>query len=226
MNIIKSAMLESIEDLSHGFIYGEEEFLLDKIATDNNLNNIHSLKQVHSDNVIFLEEIGRKGNKVEGDSLITQIKNEGVSVFTADCVPIIIYEKISGFIAAVHAGWKGTLKEIVIESVKKIKQTSSHDQCEFISAIGPAIGKCCYEVGEDVASKFISKFGDEEYFITHLSNGKFLLDLVNLNKHQLQKEGIKNIDIIDSCTKCDKLLPSYRRDGKKAGRIVSFIGLL
>lgn len=226
MNVLKSKLLENNSNVAHGFIYGEEELLLGEIARDNKLNKIHSLKQIHSDNVILLEDVDKNKNIVEGDSLVTQIKNEGVAVFTADCVPIIIYEKISGFIAAVHAGWKGTLKEIAVESVRKIKLRSNHDHYEFISAIGPAIGKCCYEVGEDVASQFISKFGDDENYLIHLENGKSLLDLVNLNKRQLKNEGIKNIDIIDSCTKCDKLLPSYRRDGEMAGRMLSFISIL
>ncbi len=226
MNIIKSEVLESIKGLSHGFIYSEKGIDTEKIAENHELNNIHSLKQIHSDNIIFFEYEAKDISSLQGDSILTKIKREGVSVFTADCVPIIIYEKESGYIAAVHAGWKGTLKEIVSKSVNRIKEVSKDKNYNFVAAIGPAIGKCCYEVGEDVASQFISRFGDNNKFLTHLENGKFLLDLVYLNKSQLEHAGVKEIDILDSCTKCDKLLPSYRRDGKDAGRMLSFIALL
>lgn len=226
MKVIKSEILENYNNLSHGFVYDFQQTKIDQVIKDYNLNNIHFLKQIHSDKIIFLDDFYNENSSLEGDCLFTKTKKQGVSIFTADCVPIIIYEKISGHIAAVHAGWRGTLKEITRKTISKIKGSSSQDNYEFIAAIGPAIEKKCYEVSADVATEFVSSFGNDNDFVTPLKNGKFLVDLVYINKYQLESSGVGKIDILDYCTKCDKLLPSYRRDGKDTGRMLSFVALL
>ncbi|MGH7885450.1 MAG: peptidoglycan editing factor PgeF [Thermodesulfobacteriota bacterium] len=226
MKVFKSEILNNFFDLTHGFIYDFEKSDFELVSEKHGLNKIHSLKQIHSDKIFLLEDIERQPNLNEGDCLISRTKKVGVSVVTADCVPILVYERLSGVVSAIHAGWRGTLNEITAACIKKIKEISNLSNFDFAAVIGPAIGKCCYEVDYDVASKFISKFGGDNFFLTRLDSGKFILDLVYLNRHQLESMGVKKIDVLDSCTKCDKLLPSYRRDGKDAGRMLSFIGLL
>ena len=89
--------------------------------------------------------------------------------------------------------------------------------------IGPAIGRCCYEVGDDVASQFVSKFGGGDWLFEK-GGGKFLLDLVELNRIELRDAGVSEIETMNICTSC-RDLPSYRRDGSATDRMISFVGI-
>jgi YfiH family protein len=130
-------------------------------------------------------------------------------------LPILVYHPM-GVIAAIHAGWRGLYDGVIPNALSMLPP-------DPIVAIGPAIGPCCYEVGEDLASQFREKFGDE--VIQTEPGQKPHLDLQRAAWIQLEKKGIANVDIANICTHCHPdLFFSYRRDGS-TGRMMSFIGL-
>ena len=225
MKYLESNLFNQFENLSYGFLYDFNKDSLNSIIKDKSLEKIVTIKQVHSDNIFHYDLPENDYHLFEGDSVITEQKNIGVGVYTADCVPVLIYEKTYGYIAAVHAGWKGSLLEIALKAVDEINSKIESDNSNYYVVIGPSIGKCCYEVGIDVASKFFSKFNFCDQFISNVKNDKYMLDLVKLNTIQLEQAGIKNVEVLENCTKCEEYLPSYRREGKAAGRILSFIAM-
>lgn len=226
MKCIKSELLGKFDNLSHGFINNTNFLNLSGVSSKFSFNDIITINQIHSDNIYIHDDLKGNLGEIEGDSIITNKRRTAIGVYTADCVPILIYEKINGFVSTVHAGWKGSLKEITKKSLNKLNSLITSKENDYYAIIGPSIGKCCYEVGYDVASQFMSKFNDYEYFLYKIGNEKYLLDLVEINRRQLINSGVQNIEVVDLCTKCNDNLPSYRRQGESAGRILSFIGLL
>ena len=225
MITFNSILFSDFNNLTYGFIYNFNSYDKENILEEFYLDELVTIKQIHSDNIYNLQNLDEKHNFFEGDSILTKLKNIGIGVYTADCVPILIYETTHNYISVVHAGWKGSLSEIVKKTIEKINSICDSEANNYYTVIGPSIGRCCYEVGDEVASKFISKFDYAKEFIETLENKKYLLDLVSLNQVQLERSGVKNIEVIDTCTKCNKFLPSFRRDGTSAGRILSFIAI-
>ncbi|NIP31458.1 MAG: peptidoglycan editing factor PgeF [Candidatus Dadabacteria bacterium] len=226
MNQIKSELLKNFENLTHCFLYDFQQEDLKNITKRYLLKDILTLNQIHSDNVILLDDSKADFKNIKGDSIVTKQKNIGIGIFTADCVPILIYEANHEYISVIHAGWRGSFSEITIKTLKKMNNLLDSDKKDYFAVIGPAIGRCCYEVGNDVASLFLSRFNYSNKFLKKSGNGKYLLDLVKFNELQLRSLGVTRIEILDNCTKCNDFMPSYRRDGKYAGRMLSFIGLL
>jgi YfiH family protein len=117
-------------------------------------------------------------------------------------------------VAAVHAGWRGTAAEIVIHALHRMRDDFGTDPKDVYAVIGPGIGACCYQVGEDVALQFGRKIA------VHL-------DLAAVNRRQLLMAGMsgEQIDAVGSCTFCDaEMFHSFRRDKEQAGRMISYIG--
>ncbi|MFL0249933.1 peptidoglycan editing factor PgeF [Clostridium neuense] len=180
------------------------------------LDNVGYLNQVHGDSIYRYDE------KVhDGDAIISNKKNIAVGVFTADCVPILIYDREKEIFAAVHSGWKGTLSCIVEKTVIKMKEEFGCDTKKIGAVIGPHNMVCCYEFGYDVAKKFseVPIYRNEKIYL----NGK--LNLQRCIEKQLQNVEVKNIKSLNQCTSCSKRYKfhSYRRDGSVAGRMFSFI---
>ena len=180
-------------------------------------------KQVHGDKV---EEVKSKKGPLEADALITNKPGILLSVRTADCVPIFILDKENKAIGLIHAGWKSSIAQIVKKTVQKMKDCYGTDPANCLIGIGPAIGPCCYEVGEEVISK-LNTLKRWESFAARTSSAKWYLDLKLLNKELLLEEGIKeeNISISHLCTSCrPDLFYSYRRDGG-TGRMFALLML-
>eukprot|EP00828_Plagiopyla_frontata_P048000 TRINITY_DN9053_c0_g1_i3.p3 TRINITY_DN9053_c0_g1~~TRINITY_DN9053_c0_g1_i3.p3 ORF type:complete len:180 (-),score=28.93 TRINITY_DN9053_c0_g1_i3:555-1094(-) len=137
-------------------------------ATDSGINELNSikeefrlwdviyLKQIHSDKVLVYS-LDKYIKDMEGDAIVTQEKNVAIGVFTADCVPIILVDKIKGVIAAIHSGWKGTFDSITLKTIEKMKNEFKCDNSNIKAYIGAHIRQCCYEVSEDLKDKFIQK---------------------------------------------------------------------
>lgn len=177
------------------------------------------LQQIHSDYVINYD-----GKIEEGDALITDKKNIAVGVFNADCVPVLLYDRDKNVIAAVHSGWKGTFKCIVLKTIEKMGQLYGTKPENLLVYIGPHIHECCYEVGEELINKFKNSKIYNNLNIsseTHLSMKKCILHQLNLKN--IDKSNIKDLGI---CTFCNEKYKthSYRKD-KNAGRLFSFIYL-
>jgi YfiH family protein len=137
-------------------------------------------------------------------------------------------EESRKIIAAVHCGWRGTQKRVIQRVLKGMEDHYSCQPESLLVALGPSIGPECYEVGRDVRQDFEQAGLPLEVFRTHPEKkDKFFLDLRKANLLQLLSLGVKreNIFNLDFCTHCSDFLPSFRRDGERAGRMLSFIGM-
>jgi polyphenol oxidase len=181
------------------------------------------LKQIHSATVVNVEDTSAAGDAVEGDAAVTSLRGVMIGVQTADCVPILIAAGGGDVVAAIHAGWRGTAAHIAERTVAELTEEHRIDANGLVAVIGPHIGVCCYEVGEDVVAM------SNPVFIEHRpewSNPH--LNLAGANRFQLSQAGIPAAQIETSllCTKCrTDLFHSYRRDGKRMGHMLSVIGM-
>ncbi|WP_026882365.1 peptidoglycan editing factor PgeF [Clostridium akagii] len=182
------------------------------------LNAVGYLRQTHSDEVVFYDSIVK-----DGDALITDKPNIAIGVFTADCVPVLIYDKKNKIIAAVHSGWKGTLMQIVSKTILTMRDTYKISLDDIIVYIGPHNRSCCYEFGKEALKQFYEADIYKELNI--YINGK--LDLNKCIRSQLINIGLNenNIQDVKICTSCDDEyeLFSYRKQKENCGRMFSFI---
>jgi len=185
--------------------------------------------QTHSDHIKVITKAETKGwgsleDAIEDcDALITQEKKVVLTILTADCVPVLLYDPKQEVVAAVHAGWKGTQAKIVAKTVLKMQALFDSKAEDIVAAVAPSIGRCCYEVGEDVAKYF---FDTPEGFTQ--KGDKFMLDLSYINKYQLLGVGLRkeNIEMSGVCTACEvEDYFSYRKEQGCSGRFMSMIGM-
>ena len=223
-NILISEQLSEYSELVYGFCNKNNDFDSDYINNLIGISKLIRLKQIHSNIVHEVDCNTEQESDLQGDALVCSSRGICIGVYTADCIPILLYDIKNSVIGAVHAGWKGTLNGVISETLKNMKLNHNSDPANIVSVIGPGIGKCCFEVDKDIASKFIEKFQETDNFI-YPYNSKFILDLQHINKEMLKKECVKNIEVIDICTKCDTNYYSYRREGQGVGSQLSFIGL-
>lgn len=188
-----------------------------------------ALRQVHGDEVIIFN--GEKPQDLwymEGDALLTRIPGYALTVFTADCLPILIHDPGQEVVGIIHAGWRGTAKGIVSKAVKKMQEIFLSKAEDMQIAMGPGICAQCLEVDQPVKEAFIKGEIPWEGVTLRKENGKWLLDLYKANMLAIMACGIKeeNIIIFKACPSCRKEdYHSYRVEGKNSGRMINFIGL-
>lgn len=188
-------------------------------------NNIIHPIQTHSTNVKF-SEIG-VNNYPDTDSVILTNPEQMLYLKFADCTPVILYNKKANVGAIAHAGWRGTVSEIVPKTVKKMIEYSHSDISDIYCVIGPAIGGCCYKVGEEVINGIKSSVRDYENLIISKPDGVYV-DLKGVNFQQLLEFGVpkENIDICPFCTSCrNDLFYSYRKENGTTERHYAIIKL-
>jgi YfiH family protein len=209
-----------------------------------------SLRQIHSDLVHRVDRTPE--HTLAGDGLVTDTPGLMVAVQTADCLPIVLTDRKRRAVGVFHAGWRGTVKRIVQKGVGEMRKHFGSDPRNLVAAIGPGVRGCCYDVGEEVRTKFEMQFAyagslfrevkesdpvREKYpllFLTARAPGhselpvKLFLDLVEANRRQLLDAGVlaKNIDVIGLCTAChtDSLF-SYRAEKGVTGRLMAAVGI-
>jgi hypothetical protein len=175
--------------------------------------NLATLKQIHS--ATCVPAAGRPGILGQGDALLENTSGSVVAVKTADCIPVLLIDDRHRAVAAVHAGWRGTVARIVQNAMEGMRERFGTSPADLYAAIGPGIGKCCYEVGPEVAAQF----GEQ---------GRAHIDLPAANRSLLIEAGVtpERIYASNLCTMC---LPdefhSFRRDKEAAGRMHSFAGI-
>ena len=172
------------------------EIVSNKIKTKH--KKIILLNQVHGAKFHYINEHSKLNNKFEGDALITDKRKVPIAILTADCVPVLIYDKNREMIAAIHAGWKGAYKDIVKKVVKFMIKKGCTSK-NIIAAVGPCISVNNYQVRENFIKKFIKKDKKNMLFFKKNKNKNYF----NLNKYvhfQLKSLDIKKIDIIDKDT--------------------------
>jgi YfiH family protein len=206
-----------------------------------------SLKQIHSDVIHLFDSV--PSGVCQGDASSTNRPGLLLAVQTADCVPILLVDPKKRAVAAVHAGWRGTLARIVVKVIGQMQMHFKSKPADLLAAIGPSIGGCCYEVGTEVATQFLSQFAEAPEWFDEFRTGdepnpvqwlnmmppghqpppkNVLLDLKKANRAQLLGAGLRapNIFVSDLCTACRRdLLFSYRKEGPQTGRLMSVIGI-
>jgi polyphenol oxidase len=159
----------------------------------------------------------------EADIAISCHPSLALCVRTADCVPVLLADRRTGAVAAVHAGWKGTAAAAVMAAVQALQWRCGSEPADILAAIGPSIGPCCYEVGDELAQHFTAHPDAPRWFSR---DEKLRLDLWRATRDQLERAGVPGAQIYVSalCTADHPdLFHSYRRDGKRAGRLVAAI---
>jgi len=198
-----------------------------------------TLRQRHTNNVIAVDEYVIKSNHNNpfgfnrlpetADALVTNIKDILLSVRTADCVPILLYDSRNEAIGAIHAGWRGTFTQIGTKTVERMTELYGTKPADIKAAIGPAIDVCCYEVDDIFYENFRMQYGKEiDNYFTISPGNKPHCDLKKINKSFLIEAGVlaSNIEVSDLCTMCNpELFYSHRRSGNKRGTMASFIGM-
>jgi YfiH family protein len=189
---------------------------------------IITMRQVHGDGLIEVTE--KKAKEVgEADGMVTREPGAYLGVLTADCVPILLVAPQRKVVAAVHAGWRGTLAGIGAKMVRLFGEKYGLAASDIEAALGPSIGACCYEIQADVARPLLAQWGVLAESSLEQRNGKRFVDLRRLNRSILEKAGIAAAAIfeIGPCTSCaaDEFF-SYRRERAETGRQLSFIGWL
>ncbi|HHX58859.1 MAG TPA: peptidoglycan editing factor PgeF, partial [Candidatus Moranbacteria bacterium] len=188
------------------------------------------LNQVHGKRVLVVERehLGRGGLEytdciAKTDAVITRAEGICLNVLVADCVPILLYDPIKRIVGAVHAGWQGTLKNIVTTTVLKMQKVFNSQAKDILVGISPSIGPCCFEVDGEVERGFYKSYPNA--LIVGIENKKTKVDLWSINKIQLIKTGVKeeNIETMKICTACNtNQFYSYRRE-KNTGRFMAGI---
>ncbi len=175
------------------------------------------LNQTHSTDVITLSDTSCR----KGDASITQQINQVAVVLTADCLPLLVCNQQGTEVAAIHAGWKGLLDGIVINTIRAMASSPA----DLLVWLGPAISQKHFEVGSEVKQQFGQAYTQTEQHFNPNNAGKFQADLYGLVTDQLSSLGVKRIYGGDFCSYTQKdLFFSYRRDGV-TGRMASLIWL-
>ncbi len=213
--------LEAIPGLVHGFergapATGRDESRARLARALAGRGRLHLLAQVHGDRVVEAPWDGCP----EGDASVADAPGLLLGIETADCLPVLLVDPRRRAVAAAHAGWRGTAAGIAARAVRALVARGSRP-ADLLAALGPAIGACCYEVGEEL----------REVFPAHLfrpgPRGRPHLDVRAANVDQLLEAGLSPAQVhhVEECTSCRAdLYPSWRRDGRAAGRMISFVG--
>lgn len=217
---------EDIPFLVHGF--GTKHWREEDIRRQKELKDFSFifLCQIHSDIVHVIDQI--PAGKLKGDGMLTRRKGILLVIRTADCLPLLMVDRTREAVAAVHCGWKSTSQGIIQKVVQGMEMHFGCEPSSLLVAMGPCIGKNCYEVGDDVRLEFERNGLSLESIRLHASQKKkYFLDLKRANRLQLIDVGVRgsNISEVNLCTHCENDLLSYRRDKESSGRMLSFIGL-
>ena len=209
----------TLSEESGGFDRSQIDCLSSRLSL--NPNNIINIKQVHGNKVVQIDESNMEASGVlcEADALVTALPGVGLSVRTADCLPVFFYDSIKRCIGLAHAGWRGTQKNIVKNTIDSLVTYYGTNPGDLLIGLGPCIRLCCYQVDDEVKKFFPDNVIKRE-------DGAYL-DLIEINKSQIFSKGVKETNIFDysQCTCCDSNFFSYRRDGENAGRHLFIISM-
>lgn len=164
------------------------------------------------------------------DALITDCKDVTLVTYYADCTPVFFADTRNHAIGLAHAGWRGTVERICVNTVNKMREEFGTKPEDLICAVGPVIGKCCYEIDGECVERFKALTEiDTASILSEKPNGKFMADLALTNKLLLMRAGVNeaNIAVSDLCTCCNsELLWSHRSTGGKRGTMAAFMKIL
>ncbi len=225
---VELAALAAVPDLVHGFERRAPEAPAESHAESRALatrqlagfGRLLLLRQVHGASVV---EAPWRGTP-EGDASVCSEPGFLLGIETADCLPVLLVDPRRRAVAAAHAGWRGAAASIASRVVEALQARGSRAG-DLLAALGPAIGPCCYEVGEELREAFGP---DAEALFRERPGRKLHLDLRAASTRQLVRAGVPEASIfqVDECTCCRATdYYSYRRDGRGAGRMLAFVGI-
>ena len=190
-----------------------------------NLTNLTRNSQIHSSIVNKIDE-KNIGQRIDGDALITNVKEVPLLILTADCVPVVIIDPKNKAVGVAHAGWRGTYDKICKNTIDEMIKNYKSNPEDLICVIGPSIGPCCYEVSKDLVEKFNTNLANHAGEFDIIKDDKYFLDLWKINELTLKDCNVKDENIINLqiCTNCnhDKFY-SYRKHNKTPKRIGTMI---
>lgn len=191
--------------------------------------NIVNTYQKHSKNVFIVRS--RNSTSLPSDALVTDLKGIGIMVHSADCVPVLFFDPVIGVVGAAHAGWRGVLNGVCVETVISMAKEYDSEPSNVRVAIGPSIGPCHFEVKNDVWKPFVNTFHDPGVFIEKPGSLEHPEPVKSINlwwaiKEQLVLAGVAadNIETLGMCTYCNPEFASFRRDkriGVTMGSIIA-----
>ena len=230
--LLKSKLLSQYPEIDHGIWRGprapyfrrdleKNHIIIDENALFKSLNLPagHSLvvgEQEHTDEVFVVRDKVDRVLKIQDtDALITNHKNVHLLVYTADCMPILMYDPVKKVIAAAHSGWKGTVNKIAVKVIKKMEEEFGTKRQDVIVYIGPSIGPCCYKGNDPIRFELFKKYKNA---VTPLGNGESSLNLWGAAEDDLIEFGVpvEHIENAQVCTfeNGDKFA-SHRREQEK-----------
>lgn len=198
-------------------------------ACEWDVNNFVFPRQTHSNHVAIVTSDNLSNTITDTDALITNEPGVFICVQTADCVPILLFDPEKKVVAAVHAGWRGTINKIAAATMREMTEAFGCDPAQILAGIGPSIHMHAYEVGPEVVMSVMENFTNTGALLKpSLTEGKAYFDLWEANKTVLIEAGLleENIDVMGLCSfEHSDLFYSARRDGAETGRMVSGIRL-
>lgn len=241
MKIVRSILLSTFPEVLFGMSTNTGGIHSDTMGLNLSFNVGDHPEQVQANRNAFFTALGVPGDRIaftqqehtvniasvtmpgtceHCDALVTDRTDLFLAISIADCTPLILYDPVRHCIAGIHAGWRGTAGRIVSRTIEKIVSEYGTDPRDLVAFIGPSAGKCCYEVGREVAEQF------DERSSVQKADGKFMLDVKHANMLQLLESGVRNtnIEVHSDCSIHDPLYHSHRRDGKRSGRMLAVIG--
>lgn len=186
-----------LEGLNHCFTERSDYFCEERIDFYTQMLCVEGFirpKQIHGD-YIEIDPMINEG--FEADAVILTKKGRGLVMNFADCTPIILFDPVLNIAAGVHAGWRGTAAKIAQKTAQKMIELGSKPE-NIRAAIGPCISKCCFEVSKEVVDAL------QPYTVFEPKGEKFMVDLKETNRRQLEEVGIREFDILPNCTACDQ----------------------
>jgi len=201
------------------------QYNLTKLCNTANIPIPHRSQQTHGTDYLLCDGKGIQHEDC-ADILITCNPGHAVAIRTADCLPILLIDPITGIAAAVHAGWRGTAKKVAHIAVQRMHKFGAKPE-NILACLGPSIASCCFKIDSDTANTLSQSHPNAEQYIHH-ENNKFSADIQNINQLQLQYSGLQqqNIEHISLCTSCmPERFFSYRRDGVETGRQLAIVAL-
>jgi YfiH family protein len=200
------------------------------------VTHVAALTQVHGTTVSIVRRDAPNPPQPEADAVVSNSPDVAVAVRAADCVPLLMADRITGAVAAVHAGWRGTAARAAVAALNAMEREFGTRPGNVVAAIGPSIGPCCYTVGSDLVDAFAAA-GHERYLIERWfstpppprgsrERAQLRLDVAGANRDQLVLAGVPERQIYD-CRLCTAMhldvLTSYRAERENAGRIAGVI---
>lgn len=193
--------------------------------------SLATLSQIHSDRAHILEEKPVQWNRhTQGDALITGRRGAALGIQVADCFPLLMADTLTETVAAIHAGWRGTLSRIASKTVERMAASCGSRAANLLVAIGPGIRSCCFEVGPEVSDAFEKEFpGAKLAHAASGAQGKYHVDLCQALGIQLADAGVPSDQVYDlgACTRCQQdQFFSFRGEGPESGRMLAVIAKL